>query len=80
VIRLTRHARERVDAGEIKEEWIAVTVLAPTLTQRDARRPNITLAFRAIPESGGRILRVAFRAEGTDVAIVTAFFDRGAKL
>jgi len=41
---------------------------------------GVTLSFRAIPEFGGRVLRVAHRSDGDDVLVITAFFDRGARL
>lgn len=77
--RLTRHAAERVDAGEVEVAWIAATLDAPDRTAPDHRRPGITLNWRAIPEFGGRVLRVAHRPENGQLIVVTAFFDRGSK-
>ncbi len=45
----------------------------------DPRHPGVELSFKAIPERGGRILRVAHRPDGADVIVLTAFFDRGVK-
>ena len=79
VIRLSRHARERVDAGEILREWIDLTIQHPAWIRPDPLRVGVTQSFRAIPEFGNRILRVAHRPDGTDVLVITAFFDRGAR-
>jgi len=80
MIWLTRHARERVEAGEVQIAWIEETILRPTRTRPDPYRAAVTLSFRAIPEFGGRVLRVAHRSDGDDVLVITAFFDRGARL
>ena len=79
LIRLTRHARERVDAGEVEAEWIEAPIRVPDWTASDPRRPNVSLSFKAIAAFGGRVLRVAHRPDDAHILAVTAFFDRGAK-
>jgi hypothetical protein len=79
-VRLSKHAQGRVDAGEVRLDWIEATIRHPAQTQPDPRRPGATLSFRRIQEFGNRTLRVAHRSDGTDVLIITAFFDRGARL
>lgn len=79
MIRLSKHARERVDAGEVRWEWIEATILKPDRTRPDRRHPDVILSFHQIAEFGHRVLRVAHRRDGTDVLVSTAFFDRGAK-
>jgi hypothetical protein len=76
--RLTRHARERVEAGEVQEAWIAETLSDPDRRAPNPRRPGITLSWRRIPAFGGRVLRVAHRPDEDQICVVTAFFDRGA--
>ncbi len=78
-IRLTRHARERVDAGEVQAEWIAATIREADWTVPDPRYPGITRSFKSIAAFGGRVLRVAHRPDDGHILVVTAFFDRGAK-
>lgn len=53
MIKLTAHARERVESGEVAQDWIVATVLQPDWTRPDPRRPEITLSFRAIATFGG---------------------------
>jgi hypothetical protein len=79
-VRLSTHAQERVNAGEVRLDWIEATVRHPAQTQPDPRRPSVTLSFRRIQEFGNRVLRVAHRLDGADVLVITAFFDRGARL
>jgi hypothetical protein len=78
VVRLTRHARERVEAGEVREEWIAATLSSPDHTDEDPLRPGIRRAWKRIEDFGSRALRVAYRQEGAVTVVITAFFDRGA--
>jgi hypothetical protein len=79
VVRLTRHARERVDAGEVWLSWIEAAILHPDRVAPDPRRPSVILSFKRIDEFGGRILRVARRPDDGHMLVITAFFDRGAK-
>lgn len=79
MIRLSRHARERVDAGEVLVAWIEMTVQHPAWSRPDPHRVGVTPSFRPIPAFGNRVLRVAHRADGSDVLVITAFFDRGAR-
>lgn len=78
-IRLTAHARERVDAGEVKVKWIEAAVRGVDWTAPDPKPPGITRSFRSIAAFDGRVLRVAHRPDDGHLPIVTAFFDRGAK-
>jgi hypothetical protein len=75
---LTRHARERVEAGEVQEAWIAATLAAPDRDEEDPLRPGIRRAWKRIEAFGGRALRVAYRQDGAVTVVITAFFDRGA--
>lgn len=78
--RLTRHARERVEAGEVQQAWIAETLAAPDHLDDDPLRPDVRRAWKRIEAFGGRALRVAYRdADGTKL-VITAFFDRGAPI
>ena len=79
MIKLTTHATERVENGEVALAWIILAVEQPDWTRPDAIRPGVTQSFRSIGAYGGRILRVAHRPAGADLLVITAFFDRGAK-
>lgn len=59
--------------------WIEAAIEQPDRTARDAQDPAATHPFRAIPEAGGRVLKVVHRAVGDDVFVVTVHLDRGAK-
>jgi hypothetical protein len=78
MIKPTIHAKQRMQDYGIEWAWIVAAVASPDATAPDPR-PGITRSFKAIPERGGRILRVAHRADGADVLVLSAHFDRGAK-
>jgi hypothetical protein len=78
MIRPTVHATERMQQYGIAWAWVLAAIGAPDWTAPDPR-PGITRSFKAIPDRGGRILRVAHRAEGDDILVLSAHFDRGAR-
>src|SRR3954447_26300082 len=73
----TAHARHRMTLRAITEAWVAATSEQPELTSRDPRDPALTRAWRRIPKHDGRVLRVVFRRDGSDIVMVSTVFDRG---
>jgi hypothetical protein len=59
--------------------WVEATVVARDWTAPDPREQGVTRSFKAIPERGARVMRVAHRLDGADVLVLSAFFDKGAK-
>ena len=66
---------KRPDRAEIKREWIQRAIAAPLRehVQTDGRIRR----WAAVPEAGGRFLRVVLLPDGETVH--NAFFDRGFK-
>jgi hypothetical protein len=79
MIKLTIHATRRMQQYGIVWAWIVAAVTVPDWTKPDPREPGVTRSFKAVPERGGRVLRVASRPDGDDVLVLSAHFDRGAK-
>lgn len=77
--RFSRHVETVAEERGIAREWIERTLARPNWTKPDVGDPALTRAFAAIPERGGRILRVVYRLEDEGMFVVTAFFDRGAR-
>lgn len=75
-IALTRHAATMLSERGIEREWVERTVIAPDHLENDPRHADTLWSFRAIPERGGRFLRVVHKLEGNEIKIITAFFDR----
>lgn len=79
MIRLSHHMREQLALRpELRQEWIEAAIATPDWTLADAD-PTLTRSDKAIVAFGGRVLRVVHRPVGTDVLVVTAHFDRGAR-
>jgi len=79
VIVLSTHAEEAMVQRRVRRDWIDAAVTAPDRTEPDPGGGGVTRSFKAIPDFGGRILRVVHRPEGDDILVITAFFDRGAR-
>ena len=75
----TKHARDAVQERKLDQDWIERTVRQPTWSVPDPKRPGVERRFRAIPEYGERILRVACLENADEVRILTVFFDRDAR-
>lgn len=72
----TEHAEDMLVEREIERDWVEQTIARPDAVEPDPRRPGITLAFRAIGECEGRILRVVYAETDEEIRIVTTYFDR----
>lgn len=78
-LRFTQHALDMLEERRIEPDWVARTLERPERLADDPRGPPLRRAFGAVPEAGGRILRVVFRMEDDLILVVTAHFDRGAR-
>ena len=76
---LTKHAQDAITERKLDLEWIERTVNSPSWRHPDPHRLGVERRFRAIPEFGGRILRVACLETADEVRIITIFFDRDAR-
>lgn len=77
-LRFTAHARTAMAERELAEAWVTATALAPEWEAPDPR-PGTVRRYRAIPERGGRILRVACVETANEIRILSAFLDRRAR-
>jgi hypothetical protein len=75
MIRLTKHAQEAITKRDIAAVRIENAVSAPNSVEADPRLSDRMRSYKAIPELGGRILRVVHRSDGADIIIITAHFD-----
>jgi hypothetical protein len=78
-LRFTRHVEDAILEREVERTWIEKTAREPEWFHPDPRRPDVERRFRAIPEFGGRVLRVACLETATEIRILTVFFDRDAR-
>lgn len=68
------HARDMLQERHVPEEWVQRTFRSPDYTEVGAD-DNIHY-IKAIPEFGGRLLRVVVNPNQTPIRVVTLFFDR----
>lgn len=77
---LTQHARDMLRERGIDEAWVERTVTNPETTERDRVAPGIEHCLSHIPEYGNRVLRVVADRSISPPRVITAYFDRGAKV
>jgi hypothetical protein len=75
----TKHALVAMSERQIEREWVVQTVTSPQWQEPDPGDPEVSRAFRAVPERGGRYLRVAYVETATEIRILSAFLDRRAR-
>lgn len=78
-LRLTAHAQFAAAERGIDPLWIEQTAREPAWAFVDPQHPEVERRYRAIPEFGDRVLRVACVESATEIRVLTVFFDRGAK-
>lgn len=76
---LTAHARARLRDRHIDSKWIEETVRAPEWTEIEPADPAVERRFRAIPQFGGRVLRVACVETISNIRVISIMFDRNAR-
>ncbi|HEX2555520.1 MAG TPA: DUF4258 domain-containing protein [Microvirga sp.] len=72
-----RHALDILAERGIERAWVEHTLRAPEAVENDPRHAGRMRAFRAIPERGGRVLRVVYVSTGDALHVITCFLDRG---
>jgi len=78
-ITLTAHARVRLQDRHIDLKWVEDTVSKPDWIERDPLDALVERRFRAIPQFGGRVLRVACVETNSGVRVISVMFDRNAR-
>jgi hypothetical protein len=61
---------------KIEASWVELAIREPEAVEPDPLRPGVLLAFRRVPERGGRFLRVVYVQDSNLIRVLTAFFDR----
>jgi hypothetical protein len=77
-IRFSLHAKTVIRERGLAAEWVERITLDPQWTEVDPGDPVVERRFGAVPERGGRIMRVACVEDAAEIRIISAFLDRGA--
>lgn len=80
MVRFSKHLTDEMARRGILRSYIEAALEALEQITRDAVDPMLTRSFKVIPEFGNRVLRVVHRPDGADIFVVTAHWDRGARL
>lgn len=72
------HAEEQIAGRNIAKAWVEETLARPDWIEQDPKHLHRNRYFRAVPEMGGRVLRVVTEADEAGPGVVTAHPDRGA--
>jgi hypothetical protein len=75
----TAHARQVMIERDLELEWVKRAVHEPEWREPDPADPAVERRFRSVPEREGRILRVACVESASEIRILSAFLDRGAR-
>ena len=75
----TKHASAVMRERQIALEWIERTVLSPQWLEPDPDNAPAQRRFGRVLERDGRYLRVVCVETATEIRILTAFLDRGAR-
>jgi hypothetical protein len=75
-VTFTRHAKTMLEERNIDRAWVERALSEPDLVEPDPKLENVVRAFRAIPERGGRVLRIVYSVRSDQILVITAFFDR----
>ena len=78
-LRFTNHVLTAMAERNLDRSWIERTVRTPDWRELDPNDQAAERRFAAIPERGGRVLRVACVETATEIRILTAFLDRRAR-
>jgi hypothetical protein len=79
-LELTQHARNMLRERGISEAWVELALDSPEATERDRVDSKFEHCLRRIPEYGNRVLRVVADRSVSPTRVITAYFDRGAKV
>jgi hypothetical protein len=80
MIKLSKHTADEMQGRGILLSYIEAALTSPDRLTQDATDPALRRSYKVIPEFGNRVLRVVHRSDGNDIFVVTAHWDRGAKL
>jgi len=81
MLKLSNHVVREMEKRGIVLAYIEAALAAPDRVMVDPTDADLTRSYKAIAGFGNRILRVVHRPEGgADTFIITAHWDRGARL
>ena len=80
MLKLSKHTADEMNGRGILLSHIEAALTSPDRVVPDPTDPALRRSYKVIPEFGNRVLRVVHRPDGDDIFVVTAHWDRGAKM
>ena len=77
---LTQHAETKLRERGLHLSWVERTARSPLWVEPEPRDETAERRFGPVDEFGGRILRVVCVETETAIRVITATFDRGARI
>jgi hypothetical protein len=76
---LSKHAQDTVNERKIPFEWIEHALRHSIFEEPDRQNPGAVRAYARIAAFGNRMLRVVYYDSGSEIRVITLFFDRRAR-
>ena len=80
MVKLSKYTTDEMEGRGILLSYIEAALTSPDRVVQDMTDPALSRSYKVIPEFGNRVLRVVHRRDGDNIFVVTAHWDRGAKL
>lgn len=77
--RYSLHAETVVRERRLEKAWIEATVSNPDWVEPDPAGNGAERRYRQLPECGNRHMRVVCVETASEIRIISAFLDRGAR-
>lgn len=73
---LSDHALIRIRQRNLERQWIVATLENPDLEDPHPKDTDCRIAYKAIAEADGRVLKVVYNISTDPIRVVTVHFDR----
>jgi hypothetical protein len=80
MVMLSKHTTDEMEGRSILLSYVEAALTSPNRVVQDMTDPALSRSYQVIPEFRNRVLRVVHRPDGDDIFVVTAHWDRRAKL
>jgi hypothetical protein len=73
---LSDHAMIRIEQRKLERQWVVATLKSPDLEEPHPQDADCRIAYKAIAEADGRVLKVVYNTSTDPIRVVTVHFDR----
>lgn len=73
---LSDHAITRIEQRNLNLQWVIAALKTPDLQEPHPKDAHCRIAYKAITEADGRVLKVVYNTSTDPIRVVTVHFDR----